>query len=163
VLQDPSYYKAIVAALAQQGLQDTIVVVDPLVLSRLGRVALGGQVNNEVTFLPDTFPSSASARSPIQANVTLRNDGWNTLPSGTPVCVNITLPAPPNQCTGTSTPLARSCTSLNVPLNPTGVVSLPLGPLAAPANPGSYILTYGLEPLELFWASPPVGLPLEVL
>lgn len=117
VLTSPSFF-ASVASQASTNSSGSAIVVDPLTLSYLARVAYGGSNDNRVAYVADTLPvpstaasstiSTSGAPGPSEAvvastgtkrpdvagggagsssaftlnfTVTVRNDGWNTLPA----------------------------------------------------------------------------------
>jgi hypothetical protein len=84
---------------------DTVAIVDPYTIGYLTRlylgffsfffyfylffitlfilffcfIFLGGNNNDRVTYVTDTFGRTAKAGSSVNATVSVRNDGWNTL------------------------------------------------------------------------------------
>ena len=78
VLTSPSFLKNVTdAAAARTG--GGAIAVDPLTLGTLARVALGGSLDNRVSYTADTLPDAAPPGAVLPFTVTIRNDGWNAL------------------------------------------------------------------------------------
>eukprot|EP00698_Gefionella_okellyi_P002525 TRINITY_DN1236_c0_g1_i2.p1 TRINITY_DN1236_c0_g1~~TRINITY_DN1236_c0_g1_i2.p1 ORF type:complete len:552 (-),score=130.44 TRINITY_DN1236_c0_g1_i2:87-1742(-) len=78
VLQEPSYYVSIVDQLQPHA--DDIIFVDPLAALYLARVALGGNNNDIVSYIDDTFPAlPVKPNAQLAVHVLLRNEGWNVM------------------------------------------------------------------------------------
>eukprot|EP01106_Pelomyxa_sp_JSP_P001309 TRINITY_DN1196_c0_g1_i1.p1 TRINITY_DN1196_c0_g1~~TRINITY_DN1196_c0_g1_i1.p1 ORF type:complete len:301 (-),score=69.66 TRINITY_DN1196_c0_g1_i1:83-985(-) len=56
-----------------------IAVVDPISLAYLARYSMGGNNDYRVAFINDNLQHTIPAGSSFSLNVTLRNDGWNTI------------------------------------------------------------------------------------
>jgi len=53
--------------------------MDPIDFGYLARIYLGGNNNNRVTYINDTIPRIMTSNTQYSAQVTIRNEGWNTL------------------------------------------------------------------------------------
>ena len=78
VLTSPTYLSQVTAA-ASNASNGNIIVVDPLTLGTLIRIANGGNINNRVKYIDDTIPASGTSNSNVTFTIAVSNDGWNTL------------------------------------------------------------------------------------
>ena len=143
VLRMPQYYADIVATLKQMGLYPgKVAVVDPLDLAALGRAAMaaeGGSNAQLVTYAVDNAPAAAGPMpcgTVFKLQVTVRNDGWDVIPSNATLCAAWTVghggAAPPAACAplGTAISIAGS-----------GVAGVSV---TAPSTAGPAELSFGL-------------------
>lgn len=78
-LKSPSFYAAVVEGV--RALRPTLEAVEPLALSYLARLALGGHNDDRVTYVSDSLPRAGGRLGQVLSDVAfvVRNNGWNTL------------------------------------------------------------------------------------
>lgn len=78
-LKSPSFYVAVVEAVWV--LRPTLEAVEPLALSYLANLALGGHNDDRVTYVSDSLPRTGGRLGQVLSEVTfvVRNNGFNTL------------------------------------------------------------------------------------
>eukprot|EP00026_Physarum_polycephalum_P004237 Phypoly_transcript_04254.p1 GENE.Phypoly_transcript_04254~~Phypoly_transcript_04254.p1 ORF type:complete len:707 (+),score=82.02 Phypoly_transcript_04254:55-2175(+) len=78
ILMSRGWYKQLASSL-EQAAGDRVAIVDPYIMGYLVRLYLGGNNNDRVTYVSDSFGRVAHAGENFSVNVSVRNNGWNTL------------------------------------------------------------------------------------
>lgn len=140
VLTTPSFLQS-VAEQAAQLTGGAAVLVDPLTLSFLARVALGGSNDDFVTYMADNLPATLPATSTkLFLNATVRNDGWNDWPGNGTYSLSVTgTRARDGASTSTLLPV-RGSTSSAATTFVFGSVALPSGSISG----DQLVVSYGL-------------------
>lgn len=124
---------------AVQAADKRVRFVDPITLGYLARLHLGGNNDDRVTYVSDTFPTRMQAGATgIPVTVHVRNNGWNTLstsavaPNTTRVMVQWVM--------GPASGVAFA----DVDMAP-GATAAFVGTVSAPPTAGTYLLAYQLR------------------
>jgi len=169
-LKSPSFYAAVVEAV--RALHPTLEAVEPLALSYLARLALGGHNDDRVTYVSDSLPRTGGQLGQVLSNVAfvVHNNGFNTLDLNELVLYGALSPlqegeeaataAAAGQQEGVVNFVARasndddndddgSGTITARSIAPGGQGTLIVPQMTLPTTPGSYRLEYGLRRLGI--------------
>lgn len=139
ILETASYHEQVVAAVTAKN--PAVKFVDQITMSYLARVFYGDFATanqNRVSYVADTVPRSLAKSTTLSVTFSVRNNGWNTIPTAS------TQPSPTGVLLYWTLGTSSGYASTGGDLQP-GAVVLFSGSVLAPATPGTYTLQYQLQ------------------